>query len=509
MKSIFITRIIILLMIAGGEVFATLPAATAWEVRPTVGTDTNGGCFVVGSTGTDFSQQNSAQYSNTDLATGGANNEIVSAGHSFVASDIGNCIHITAGTGFTVGFYQIVSVAVGTGILDRDVGTAPLVGGTYAVGGALATIAQALTGNQTQNIIFVKQTGTYQISADLSMNNSNPNFGNTAMPNQIIGYKTTRTDGNAVNGCVNCPIIQLVTNTGLTAINGATGNISGWFIRNLVIDCNGLGSSKGITTWFHWMVHNVKITNCTSNSYVADNNNGSTLADSEITGATSSAGGTVRIHTRNAVVRTFIHDNTTTAIYSDGQFAVLLWNLVTNNSGGSSDCFFSADPQGNVVFNNTFYACGQDGISFLSANTITSSNNVRNNIIVNMGRFGFFGDASPGNPAMPLYDGNAYFNNASGDRLRMDDTGTVNAINAAAPYTNIWDITLTGDPFTNAAGGDFTLNSTAGAGAAVRAGGTPGPLNGITQVGHVDLGALQHLDSGGGGSTPTAAGYVQ
>ena len=58
--------------------------------------------------------------------------------------------------------------------------------------------------------------------------------------------------------------------------------------------------------------------------------------------------------------------------------------------------------------------------------------------------------------------------------------------------------TLTGDPFTNAASGDFSLNDTAGAGAACRAAGFPGALiHGGT--GFLDIGALQHEDAGGGG----------
>jgi hypothetical protein len=60
-------------------------------------------------------------------------------------------------------------------------------------------------------------------------------------------------------------------------------------------------------------------------------------------------------------------------------------------------------------------------------------------------------------------------------------------------------VTLTGNPYTNSAGGDFTLNNTAGAGAACRAAGTPGALPGVTQTGKLDLGVFQHADAGGGG----------
>jgi hypothetical protein len=48
-----------------------LSSATVLEVR-TTGVDTNGGGFVTGATGTDFSQQNAAQYSGTNLASAAA-----------------------------------------------------------------------------------------------------------------------------------------------------------------------------------------------------------------------------------------------------------------------------------------------------------------------------------------------------------------------------------------------------------------------------------------------------
>ena len=51
---------------------AALTADAAWEVRPTNGLNTNGACYDTGGAGTDYSQQNAAQLSLTDLATSGA-----------------------------------------------------------------------------------------------------------------------------------------------------------------------------------------------------------------------------------------------------------------------------------------------------------------------------------------------------------------------------------------------------------------------------------------------------
>src|SRR6185436_10248720 len=62
-------------------------------------------------------------------------------------------------------------------------------------------------------------------------------------------------------------------------------------------------------------------------------------------------------------------------------------------------------------------------------------------------------------------------------------------------------ITGSGSFFTNAASQDFSLNNTAGAGASARAVGFPASFPVGTNLNYHDVGALQHQDSGGGGST--------
>jgi hypothetical protein len=53
------------------------------------------------------------------------------------------------------------------------------------------------------------------------------------------------------------------------------------------------------------------------------------------------------------------------------------------------------------------------------------------------------------------------------------------------------DVALTAKPFTNSAGGDFSLNSTAGGGAACKGVGWPGIFPGGTTTGNIDVGAVQ------------------
>lgn len=64
---------------------------------------------------------------------------------------------------------------------------------------------------------------------------------------------------------------------------------------------------------------------------------------------------------------------------------------------------------------------------------------------------------------------------------------------SGTPLADISPINLTGDPFTNAASGDFSLNNTAGAGAALRAAG----IQVAEQTGYQDVGAVQHQSTGG------------
>src|SRR4051812_5831049 len=102
-----------------------ISAATVWECR-TSGSDSNGGGFVFGATGTDLSQSDSVSYSFSDLASSNGTNaspQVTSVSHNFVAADVGNLMQITAGTNWTTGFFQIVSVAANAATLDKACGS--------------------------------------------------------------------------------------------------------------------------------------------------------------------------------------------------------------------------------------------------------------------------------------------------------------------------------------------------------------------------------------------------
>src|SRR3989344_5109514 len=142
-----------------------LSANTIFEVR-TSGSDTNGGGFVTGASGTDWSQQNAAQYAVTDGVTAGTTT-ITSATANFGTDVVGNIMYVEGGTGaVAAGFYQITARASSTSItVDRSTGLTAGTGVTLNIGGALATPGRIIqTGILADgNKVYIK-SGTYTLT---------------------------------------------------------------------------------------------------------------------------------------------------------------------------------------------------------------------------------------------------------------------------------------------------------------------------------------------------------
>lgn len=96
----------------------------------TTGSPTGGTC------GIDYSQGTAANLAATDLVIGADNTTITSVAAPFGKNHAGNCLHITAGTNFTTGWYIISTVTAGVAQLDRACGTAASTAGTGKTGGA-------------------------------------------------------------------------------------------------------------------------------------------------------------------------------------------------------------------------------------------------------------------------------------------------------------------------------------------------------------------------------------
>jgi len=120
---------------------------------------------------------------------------------------------------------------------------------------------------------------------------------------------------------------------------------------------------------------------------------------------------------------------------------------------------------------------------------------VSNNLVANCGGYGFAWTGAS-QLYLPVFLRNAHYSCASGQQ-----TGATDALGYG-------HVTLSADPFTNAAGGDYSLNNTSGGGADCRSVGAPYDLD-LDEAAdnYMDIGAFQVQPSaGGGGAAPLIGG---
>lgn len=222
--------------------------------------------------------------------------------------------------------------------------------------------------------------------------------------------------------------------------------------------------------------------------------------------------------------------------YEFSNYYSTLVNIVSHNNGGigiylnQNDCLsmcsaYSNSGKGFSVGAQTFASClsaydnGGNGIEFRAYNNsgsfllahhntgvgvyignvcgyysnLTSDGNtsygikidnssgvmVQNSLITNNGATGLYFNSGSSNG---IFDYNAFYNNTTAD---------TNGVKGGH------EVTLTADPYTNIGSDDFTLNSTAGGGAACKAAGFPLNIGlSATKTSYIDIGACQAVDSG-------------
>lgn len=471
-----------------------LSSSIGWEVR-TTGNDNNGGGFVRGAAGTDYSQQDSPQFSGTDLVSI-SSLVVASASHNFVSTDVGNIIQITAGTGFTTGFYQIVSASANQATLDRSPGTVG-VGGTWAEGGGLVTITAAVAAMVPSNKIWVK-AGTYSQTAQITLLVGQA--GTAILPSVMHGYQTTHGDATGTR-----PLITTATNSVDLIVLSSS---SYWAFRNVNLSNTAGTKGNGITapTSGGGELTNVMVDNCVIDGFLNglffDNSprwwcQGLIISNAEIKNCTNSA---VVNTFETILLNCYVHNNTGAA-FAPGAFSVAGTTYIAigtvfyaNGYGWDSNTY--ANQNMLLSFTNCVFSDQtSDGIRLQNADS-TAFIAIVNCIFYNNAGYG----VNNPNATNGGYFGSASKPNAYGAN------GTAPQLNFATP-----DVTLSADPFTNRTAADFSLNSTSGAGAACRAAGFPGVSQAGT--GYGDIGALQHQDAGGGGTTivvaPTINNYIQ
>lgn len=428
-------------------------AAVEWDVR-TTGSDLSGGGFAVGSGGTDYSQQDSPQVTFTDLVIDGAvNTNCTSAGNPFTSVHVGNIINITSGTGFTVQRVQIISVATGVATCDKSLGTLGSTGGNGRLGGALATPGQAGALHVAGNDIHVR-TGTYTItSATVNVAGGCVSLtaGTNADPTTIIGYQATHRDGGTR------PLLQA---SGISAFSVLTGT-SATMASYISIDCAARPTSIAFNAVS--MTYRCKAANATTTGF-----NGATAVYCEATGCSGTPFSAL------FCVGCVSYGNTTNGFNGTTMRAVFCLSI--NNTGGSSHGFNGSAALSNCV------AYGNGGNGFHRTATFGAASWAN---CLSVGNAGYQFSASAA-------DANIYLLACA---AKADGSGTIGP-NLTAPTVGF--VTLTADPFVNAAGGDFSLNAVSGGGLACRAAGLLGAFPGSTTInttGYQDIGAAQHLDS--------------
>lgn len=453
-------------------------ASVVWDVR-TTGSDANGGGFdpTSGVPGTDYSQQDAAQITYTDMVIDGTTNtKFTSAGNPVTAAHVGNIINVTSGTGFTVQRVQILSQVAGVATCDKSLGTLGSTGGNGKLGGAVASPAIPAGLMIAGNTVFVK-SGAYTISSG-SSNVANGvlsvSVGNDSLFTGIVGYDSTRTITNTDS---TYPVLTASAISSVSIVKN-TNTFSCLRIRNIQVNGASLSSIvafEGTTTGTTW--ERCKASNSTTGFKTGGIAN-KCFASACGTGFT---GGITQLGCQAdaCTVVGFLPAAGTTEDC-----------IASNCSGASTDGFQITGQNNGVVKNCTAYNNGRHGFFFTSFCRQVTGVNL---LSTNNGGYGVNITSSAA--------GVTVLNSFT----RSNTSGGVNPM-----YTgqDSGSTALTADPYTNAGSGDFSLNTTAGGGAAVRAAGFPGVLPAGLTTSYLDGGAVQHADPAGGTGGASNAVHV-
>lgn len=445
-----------------------LNANVVWEVR-TSGNAANAGGFNSGAAGTDRSQQDSPHVT-IDGATITATvhtttTQLNIVGYTVIAGDVGNLVRIAGGT-MTAGTYEITAVDTGNNrwTIDRSGGTAGQTG-TGRMGGAQsdpALVAAAIAASSTAgNTVHVK-AGTYSITS------ATPNVAGGCVSLATVrsfwrGYQTTRDDLGTK------PVLQASGISSATLFAVAVGELR---VINIEVDGAGLTAMLGFSST------NVRVAfdlctarNCTNGGF------SSTSVNVRFVRCLATGCSTVEAFAGVHFIGCVASSNTITGfVLISPNVGTAMRCIAYGNSGASSDGFVVGVGSTYCV-NCVAYGNGRDGFGLGSASSVY----LLNCIAENNGQYGYAGTG-----ASNFLQSCAAYNNTSG----------ATNLTGATPR-NVDFVTGTGSFFTSAGAGDFSLNNTAGAGAAARAAGIPGAFPGGLTTGYLDIGAAQHQDPGG------------
>lgn len=401
------------------------------EVRAT-GAKSNGGYYDGDDYpgGMDYTQQDAAQLTLTDLATSGAGvNIVTSVTGGFTANMVGNAINITSGTNFDVGadgtsVYYITGYTNGNTVtVDRSPTSAGAgSGGNGKVGGARASVGGASSNQASGGGTKIWVKGGAYTTASTTVNIDGGVWKGlagsaSAGPTTVRGYSTTR--GDKANG----------TRVTVTAAVGATmfdGTNGGCYVADVDVTMGTTASSVGFA-----MGSNTECAGC--------------VATACVTGFRGTPGGFV-----NCLA------DTCTNGFGDGTTQVTAaFNCWARNC--TSVGFTTAG--NNSIMGCIASGCGSYGF------TTNNSGMLVNCTAVGNGNSGFWRQSANGARAtvhvncLSAYNTNYGFEDAGGIDVYLRNCATVgNTVARSSGITSdVGPITLSGDPFMNRSGGDFRL----------------------------------------------------
>lgn len=346
-----------------------------------------------------------------------------------------------------------------------------------STGAAWKTLNKASTSTTAGDIIYVKSSATYN---EILFFRST---GTATTPVRWEGYSTTPGDngratiegGNTRASCVrvnNCNY-NIVLNFVLQgptseAIHYNDQSSNAFFFNCRILKGSGTSPASISSAGF------------------ADFN--PTLVGCEISGFSGAGTGTGAKINPDRVEFCIIHDNTGNGVEINGfrQAGPIENNVIYSNGGkgiyiagfATIESFYS-----NTIYNNSsdgiYVDGGSDGQVVISNNLITSN-----------GGYGVNIANAPSGTTVVFTDKNFFYSNTSGD---------IN--NTARTFPLMANVTLTGSPYTSAGTGDFSLNNTAGAGAAVRSAAAYNAFPTGTTTSYLDGGAVQKNSAGGSTAT--------
>lgn len=439
----------------------------------------------------DYSQQNNAAFTYTDLASVGAGLLVSSASQPFGKQQVGNGLLINGtGTGgfFTDGRYVIASIGaanVATVVGPSNITTGAGVAGTGALGGAMASKGQAGAVMQLGNDLFQQSNGStaYMITSA----SSNVSGGCLTLPadasganvSKFIGYGSVRMDMGTKP--INMANSSITTFTLVTA--GSTSQII-----NVALNGNARTGSTGFSLVSTSFMALCSVTSCVTRAY--------TSAGVMISCSATLCSGIPFVG--SGLLFGCVAYNNTAGGFNPTGTSNWINCLSINNSGGSS-YGFNITSSGAQCIGCTAYGNGSNGFIINVSGAFTAS--ITNCYSESNGGYGY--NLSGAMDSAFLLNCGSYGNTSGAYNTNFSPNQLIGFLNLS-----------TSSAFNNPTNGDFSLNNTASAGAALRSAGIPGAagstwgLPGLTSLGsgtgtssYPDIGAAQHQATGGSSTT--------